>query len=79
MRGLYQTVKSAAWQAYTSLRPLPDWQFDALETLVAGRFAASCLWVASHYDHPAYRDSAPAILAERITRLKGFSETGTLQ
>jgi Ser/Thr protein kinase RdoA (MazF antagonist) len=78
VRGHYQALKSAAWQGYTSVRPLPDWQFDALETLVAGRFAASCLWVASHHDHPAYRDSAPAILAERATRLAAFLETGML-
>lgn len=74
----YQSLKSALWQAYIALRPLPDAQFDALETLVAGRFAASCLWVASHHDHPAYRDSAPAILAERIVRLAGFLDTESL-
>ena len=74
----YQAVKSAAWGAYTAALPLPDWQFDALETLVAGRFAASCLWVASHHDHPAYRDKAHAILAERLTRLNGFLANGAL-
>ena len=74
----YQAVKSAAWDGYTAVRSLPDWQRDSFETLVAGRFAASCLWVASHHDHPAYRDKAPAILAERITRLARFLETGML-
>jgi Ser/Thr protein kinase RdoA (MazF antagonist) len=78
VRGHYHALKSAAWEGYTSLRPLPDWQFEALETLVAGRFVASCLWVASHHDHPAYRDKAPAILAERVSRLKDFLETGAL-
>lgn len=78
VRARYHALKSAAWKGYTTVRPLPDWQFDALETLVAGRFAASCLWVASHHDHPAYRDNAPAILAERISRLKRFIETGML-
>jgi Ser/Thr protein kinase RdoA (MazF antagonist) len=78
VRAKYQALKSAAWESYTAVRPQPDWQFGALETLVAGRFAASCLWVASHHDHPAYRDKAPAILAERITRLTAFLETGML-
>lgn len=74
----YRATKSAVWEGYTSICPLPDWQFGALETLVAGRFAASYLWVASHHDHPAYRDKAPAILAERIARLTAFLETGML-
>ena len=78
VRAQYQSLKSAAWEGYTSMRPLPDWQFGALETLVAGRFAASCLWVASHHDHPSYRDKAAAILAERSARLAAFLETGLL-
>jgi Ser/Thr protein kinase RdoA (MazF antagonist) len=74
----YQALKAALLNGYTAVRPLADWQFDALETLVAGRFAASCLWVAAHRDHPAYRGKVEDILAERAARLGGFLATGTL-
>jgi Ser/Thr protein kinase RdoA (MazF antagonist) len=74
----YEALKAALWDGYTAVRTLPDWQFGALETLIAGRFAASCLWVAAHRDHPAYRGKVENILAERTARLSGFLATGAL-
>lgn len=74
----YDDLKTALWSGYTALRPLPDDLFGALETLIAGRYVASCRWVAAHRDHPAYRGKVETILAERAARLAGFLTTGAL-
>ncbi|MBK8136896.1 MAG: hypothetical protein IPK52_13880 [Chloroflexi bacterium] len=60
------------------MRRLADGLYGELETLVAGRFVASCRWVAAHREHPAYRGKVESILAERAARLAGFLETGAL-
>ncbi len=74
----YDELKAALWEGYTALRRLADGLYGELETLVAGRFVASCRWVAAHREHPAYRGKVESILAERAARLAGFLETGAL-
>lgn len=68
----YPALKAALWQGYTAVRPQPDAFFDDLETLAMGRYSASCLWVAAHRDHPAYRGKVEGILAARIAEISAL-------
>lgn len=74
----YAQLKQALWDGYIEARPLPETLFDSLETLVAGRYVASCRWVAAHRDHPAYRGKVEGILADRAARLARFLDSGVL-
>lgn len=75
----YAELKAALWNGYTSLRPLPDYQRDYLETFVAGRHVASCRWIAGNLDNPMVRDRAPRILEHRRQELEAFLQTGRLE
>lgn len=75
----YNTLKTALWQGYTALRPLPDHYRDYLETFVAGRHVASCRWIAGNLDNPRVRERAPQILDHRRQELEAFLITGRLE
>lgn len=74
----YDQLKAALWQGYTAGRPQPHAHQTHLETLVAGRYAASCRWVAAHAHMPALEGKAKQIISERATALKAFLKTGRL-
>jgi Ser/Thr protein kinase RdoA (MazF antagonist) len=79
-RGLPQqdALKNALWDGYNAVRPLPFDFRPMLETLIAGRYVASCRWVASNAEHPAIRGQATAIIEDRVNDLRVFLKTGML-
>jgi Ser/Thr protein kinase RdoA (MazF antagonist) len=74
----YEALKAGLWDGYTAVRPLPGHYRDMLDVLVAGRYVASCRWVAAHANHPAIRGKAPSMIAGRVAELRTFLETGRL-
>ena len=74
----YTALKNALWTGYTDRRPLADAARDNLEGFVAGRYVASCRWVAAHANHPTIDGRAPEIIAERVDELRNFLQTGAL-
>ena len=74
----YPDLKAALWDGYTSVRPLPDGYRAALETMVAGRYVASCRWVAGNAQHPSLRGNAREIIDGRAAELRGYLDTGVL-
>ncbi|MEL6148168.1 MAG: phosphotransferase [Chloroflexota bacterium] len=75
----YADLKAALWDGYTAVRSLPGHYRGMLEVLVAGRYVASCRWVAAHADHPAIRGRADEIIAGRVDELRGFLDSGQLR
>jgi len=74
----YNALKDALWEGYTSVRPLPDGHRAHLETLVAGRYVASCRWVAGHADLPSLRGRAREVIDGRAAELRDYLKTGVL-
>ncbi len=74
----YTDLKAALWRGYTAVRPLPANYLDDLETLIAGRYVASCRWVAGNANHPALRGKARAIIEARVAELSTYLNTGKL-
>ncbi len=75
----YEGLEAALWSGYVSIRPQADAEREWLETFIAGRQLASCRWLAVNHHHPAVRDAAPPLLAQRTRELEGFLDTGELQ
>ncbi len=74
----YKALEDAMWEGYTAIKPQPDRYRDLLEVFIAGRQLASCRWLAVNLNHPAVREVAPQLLAQRTEELKQFLETGKL-
>lgn len=74
----YADLKAALWDGYTSVRPLPDHYREHLEVLIAGRYVASCRWVAGNATHPSLRGRATEIINGRAAELREFLRTGVL-
>ncbi|MEO0562313.1 MAG: phosphotransferase, partial [Chloroflexota bacterium] len=74
----YADLKAALWAGYIEVRPLPTTYREHLETLIAGRYVASCRWVAGNADHPSLRGGAREIIDERAAELRAFLDTGVL-
>jgi len=74
----YMTLEDAIWAGYTSIKPQPDRYRTLLDVFIAGRQLASCRWLAVNLNHPAVRDVAPTLLAQRTEELKQFLQTGKL-
>lgn len=75
----YKQLEAALWAGYVSIRPQADAERECLETFIAGRQLASCRWLAVNHHHPALREDAPQLLAQRARELKRFLDTGELQ
>lgn len=75
----YNAIKTALWEGYTSLRPLPEQYRDYLETFVAARHVASCRWIVGNLHNPSVRERAPEIIGYRVEELRQFLETGKLE
>jgi Ser/Thr protein kinase RdoA (MazF antagonist) len=74
----YAALKQALWDGYTGVRPIPaDYRPD-LETLIAGRYVASCRWVAGNAQHPSLRGKAADIIDQRAAELQTYLATGVL-
>jgi len=78
-RADYQTLEDAMWAGYTSIKPQPDRYRELLDVFIAGRQLASCRWLAVNLNHPAVRDVAPKLLAQRTQELEKFLKTGKLE
>lgn len=74
----YQLLEDAMWAGYTSVKSQPERYRELLDVFIAGRQLASCRWLAVNLDHPAVRDVAPKLLAQRTEELKQFLKTGKL-
>jgi Ser/Thr protein kinase RdoA (MazF antagonist) len=74
----YETLMAALWDGYTAVRPLPKRYRAHLEVLVAGRYVASCRWVAGNAEHPNIRGKAREIIDGRVAELQDFLQTGRL-
>lgn len=74
----YDALKAALWEGYNTVRPLPPHYRNHLEVLIAGRYVASCRWVAGNAEHPHIRGRAKDIIEGRAAELRAFLETGTL-
>lgn len=74
----YQVLEDALWIGYTSIKSQPDRYRELLGVFIAGRQLASCRWLAVNLNHPAVREVAPQLLAQRTTELEDFLQTGKL-
>lgn len=74
----YADLKAALWAGYSAERPQPTDAPALLETLIAGRYAASCRWVAGNAQHPTLRGRATEIIDGRTAELAGFLARGWL-
>ncbi len=74
----YDALKAALWDGYTAVRPLPERYRAHLEVLVAGRYVASCRWVAGNAEHPNIRGKARQMIDGRVAELRDFLDTGKL-
>lgn len=75
----YPEIRAAIWDRYTSIRPLPASFNQHLETLVAGRYALSCYWIAANRHIPAIGERASEIITFRTEQLRRYLETGKLR
>lgn len=74
----YVHLEDAMWAGYTRVKPQTDNHRDMLDVFIAGRQLASCRWLAVNLGHPAVRDVAPQLLAQRTDELQQFLKTGKL-
>jgi Ser/Thr protein kinase RdoA (MazF antagonist) len=75
----YPEIREAIWDGYTSVYPQPEIYLNHLETLIAGRYALSCLWIAANRHHPDIGKRAPEIIAYRMRELQRYLETGAFR
>ncbi len=76
--GDYGQLETALWAGYRSVRPDAAPQRNLLEPFIAARQVASCRWLAGNLDNPAVKDSAHALIAQRVDELRGFLDSGVL-
>lgn len=72
----YPEIRAAVLDGYMSIHTLPTTFSDVLATLIAGRYALSCLWIAANQHNPAVAGRAPEIIAQRIAELERYLTTG---
>jgi Ser/Thr protein kinase RdoA (MazF antagonist) len=72
------TLTAALWDGYTSIQALNVGHKAALHTFIAGRYAASCRWVAANADHPSFAGQAREVIDGRAAELRVFLQDGIL-
>jgi Ser/Thr protein kinase RdoA (MazF antagonist) len=75
----YTEIRAAIWDGYTSIRPQPESFQSHLETLITGRYALSCLWIAANQNSPAIAGRATEITAHRIGELRRYLDSGVFR
>ncbi len=74
----YPALREALLAGYSAVRGLPPKHDHYLESFMAARLLASCLWQAGHLHHPHVREHAAEVIAGRTEELKRFLQTGRL-